>query len=126
MMGRNIIFHLYGEWYDGIEAGWKPEEYRKITAYWCKRVFGKTYPFDWDEMFDPDRSRYSLNDIILIVAKQLAIDLPDIDTITFVRGYTKKKMVFENAGISVGLGNPEWGAELGVNYFKFKLGRRLS
>lgn len=34
---------LKKEWYNMIESGVKPEEYRAITPYWQKRLVGKDY-----------------------------------------------------------------------------------
>jgi hypothetical protein len=34
---------LKGEYFDAIQAGTKPEEYRLTTPYWRKRLEGRTY-----------------------------------------------------------------------------------
>ena len=42
------ILHLplKAKWYDMQECGEKPEEYREVTPYWCKR-FLKDFPVGW-------------------------------------------------------------------------------
>lgn len=30
---------LKGKWYDMIESGEKPEEYRELTSYWTHRIY---------------------------------------------------------------------------------------
>ncbi|OCC05083.1 RNA-binding protein [Labrys sp. WJW] len=34
---------LKGEYFDAIKAGTKPREYRRVNAFWCKRLLGRTY-----------------------------------------------------------------------------------
>lgn len=39
----DLILHLKGEYFDQIERGEKPEEYRLQTPYWQKRLVGREY-----------------------------------------------------------------------------------
>ena len=48
-----------------------------------------------------------------------------IDAASFSYGYTKRRMTFECAGITIGRGRPEWGAP-DDEVFVIKLGRRIS
>lgn len=100
--GRNLILHLKGQWYDKIEFEGKLEEYRDYKEYWFKRLV--------------EEGNFSTKEIR---------KFKDFDTITFVYGYTKRKMIFECNGIEIGTGKPEWGAEPGREYFVIKLGDRL-
>ena len=34
----NLILHLNGEFFDQIASGTKPEEYRRVTPYWTRRI----------------------------------------------------------------------------------------
>lgn len=38
-----LFLILTGKWFDMIASGEKKEEYREITPYWEKRLFGKMY-----------------------------------------------------------------------------------
>ena len=91
---------LKKKWYDMIESGVKLEEYRDIKPHWTTRLV------------------------------EAIVDAPkfkDIETVTFYLGYTKNrpKMQFKVVGVCVGAGVPEWGAEIGKNYYVIKLGERL-
>ena len=106
------------KWYEMIESGQKREEYRKIGAFWSKRLcvsptVGKC------------RERVPMCKIG---------DVPDIarcwssrkfDFVRFHRAYTSTTMTFSVAGIEIAEGNPEWGAIPGVKYFVIKLGNRI-
>ena len=72
------------KWYDMIESGEKPEEYRDIQK-WRKRIIGKPFTH-----------------------------------VRFHRGYTSRVMYKRIESISVGTGNPDWGAEPGVKYLVIK------
>jgi hypothetical protein len=39
----DLILPLKGEYFDQIEAGTKPEEFRLCTPYWTKRLVGRQY-----------------------------------------------------------------------------------
>ena len=91
---------LKKKWYDMIESGIKLEEYRDIKEHWTTRLV------------------------------EAIVDTPkfkDIETVTFYLGYAKNrlKMQFKVVGVCVGAGVPEWGAEIGKNYYVIKLGERL-
>lgn len=38
-----LHLHLIGEYFDAIKAGTKPEEYRRCTEYWRKRLEDRMY-----------------------------------------------------------------------------------
>lgn len=40
---KTLDLHLKKRWYQMIESGEKPEEYREIKPYWEKRLIGKSY-----------------------------------------------------------------------------------
>lgn len=91
-----------------IKAKVKPEEYRKMKEYWSSRLIIPHQSEDGE--FEPH----------LVTFKYF-------DTITFRNGYGSKAptMVVECKGISIGVGNPDWGAPP-ENVFIIKLGDILS
>ncbi|WP_368735561.1 ASCH domain-containing protein [Ralstonia sp. ASV6] len=43
MTDRVLTIPVKGVYFDQIKAGTKPHEYRETTAYWQKRLVGRTY-----------------------------------------------------------------------------------
>lgn len=82
------------KWYDMIERGEKPEEYRDINGYWMPRLV--------------DLSK-SIN------------SFKPYTHVLFRRGYTKRTMLREIESISVGYGKPEWGAPTDRRVYIIKL-----
>ena len=78
---------LKKEWYDMIESGIKTEEYRIDKPYWRKRLLRCYKSIDW---CDDSVSCYT--------------------HIRFRYGYTKRTMLREIESITIGHGNPDWGA----------------
>lgn len=78
---------LKAKWYNMTESGEKPEEYREITPYWCKR---------------------------LLVYQDTVVDAiafrKDYTHVCFRYGYTKRCMVRRIDEITIGFGKTEWGA----------------
>lgn len=98
---RDLKLVLKYVWYDMIESGEKPEEYRAVTVFWRRRL-----ETGWNEPH---------------------LRFRKYDTVTFFRGYTKdrRQMTFEFKGTKCGTGNPAWGAVPGERYYVIKLGKRL-
>lgn len=70
-----------------IESGEKREEYREIKPFWCKRLLKyKNTIRDW------------------CVFRQ------DYTHVRFRYGYTKRTMLYKIDEITIGDGNPNWGA----------------
>lgn len=104
---------LKGEWYDMIAKGRKTEEYRDLTPYWIRRICESV------ERFAPGTQT---------IHHEGNVYLPkQFDVVVFYHGYRKdrQQMVFECAGISLGGGKRDWGANESKPYFNIKLGRRL-
>lgn len=40
---RTLTLALKGEYFDAIKACTKGEEFRKVTAYWCRRLEGQRF-----------------------------------------------------------------------------------
>lgn len=102
-MSKILCLPLKKEWYEMIESGVKTEEYREIKEYWKKRLTD----------ISPD---YELGKYVHRAKPYTHIK--------FSYGYTKRTMVFECKGITVGAGHKEWGAP-DENVFIIKLGKRI-
>lgn len=103
---------LKHKWYNLIASGEKKEEYRELSEYWTKRLLVLT-------LIGQKISHY-----LGRIEEKHIVGFRDYDTICFHFGYTRTTMTFEIKEISIGQGNPEWGAEPGKNYFIIKLGNR--
>lgn len=86
-----------------IESGEKPEEYREIKPYWIDRL---TWHERIDNMVDPQ------------------LTFKPYTHVCFHYGYTKRTMTFEIKRMSVGIGNPAWGAP-DYEVFIITLGKRI-
>ncbi len=104
-----LYLPLKAKWYEMIERGEKREEYRECSVYWIRRLMeydGKTYDIDNPNVaYDNYRTRR-------------------FDAVCFSYGYTKRRMLWECKGITIGQGRPEWGAPA-HGTFIIKLGKRL-
>ena len=95
-MKENItekILHLpvKAKWYEMQESGEKPEEYREYNEYWYKRLI------------DSDSLR------------------PKPYTHILLRyGYTKRFFIHRIDSITIGIGDPKWGAPIGREVFIIK------
>ena len=87
---------LKAKWYDMIDSGDKLEEYREYKDYWRKRLIDEE-----------------------------TLRLKPYTHVRFRYGYTKRTMLFEIAGITVGMGLPKWGAPTYREVFIIKLGQRI-
>lgn len=83
-----MILPIMKKWYDMILSGEKKEEYRNITQYYISR-FNNIFSNPEDEAW-----------------------------ITFRNGYSSASPSFmARCSLRKGYGNPNWGAELGKEYF---------
>lgn len=111
-MEKILDLPLKKEWYDMIESGIKTEEYREIKPYWCKRLGECALDLCW--LRDSDGSCSS-------VKAMRNINKPGYTHVRFRYGYTKRTMVREIESITIGHGNPDWGApEEKVFIIRFK------
>lgn len=109
-------------WYERIESGCKTEEYREIKAYWIPRLL---------EYADGSGiSRMAVNifvghhEILGLRLGQGVVVFKKYTHVKFSYGYTKRTMTFEIKSITIGKGNPEWGAPT-EDVFIIKLGKRV-
>lgn len=92
VLDLSLTYH----WYDEIEAGRKPEEYRSNTPFYRSRLM---CPESSEEVWK------------------------HYDAIRFRRGrFGKRTMLVEHKGTRLGVGNPEWGAPKDRKVFCLMLG----
>ena len=136
MVKQNIVLDLplKKEWYKMIESGIKKEEYREIKPYWCNRLlYGG--PLGINEYWKPFLQKthesikengekwpnaFNLEHLLVFEYGTRAYT-----HIRFRYGYTKRTMLFELKEITIGMGNPEWGAPEDKEVFILKLGDRI-
>ena len=93
---------LKKEWYNMIESGDKREEYRVIKPYWSKRLVGVDKP---------------------LFSYRYGYQHANVKGYTHVRfryGYTKRTMLYKIDEITIGRGNPNWGAPSDKDVFIIK------
>lgn len=99
---------LKTKWYDMIERGEKPFEYRAESPYWIKRL---TYlntdfiPFSYRNGYEP-------------------IPFKEYTHVRFHRAYTKTTMLLKLNGMDYGFGNSALGAP-DEEVFILELGKRI-
>jgi len=92
---------LKAKWYDMQESGEKTEEYREITPYWCKRIYGCPANIDWCH----DKHTRCTGCSVLH-----RLHPKDYTHVLLRYGYTQRCIVRRIDSISIGRGNPQWGA----------------
>lgn len=108
-------------WYDEIEAGRKPEEYRDTTDYYINRLMYRK-DIERERKFREfaGMEQLTLREFVRWFAKHY-------DAIRFHRGQGgRKTMLLEFEGLAVGKGNPEWGAPTDREVFIIKLGKQIN
>ena len=105
-MKNTLHLPLKKQWYEMIESGIKTEEYREIKPYWTRRFIGMNQP-----LFS---FRYGYQQA----------NFKGYTHVRFSYGYTNRTMTFEIKEITIGKGNPEWGAPK-EDVFIIKLGERI-
>ena len=113
------ILHLplKAKWYDMIDRGEKPEDYREIKPYWEKRLV------DYKAL-KANYQAIALKRYMLGIGTDVCKAFPRGYThVLFRRGYTKRTMLFGLDEIKIGIGNPDWGAPK-EPVFIIKLGGR--
>ena len=117
MLKQNIVLDLplKKKWYEMIESYIKKEEYREIKSYWRKRLLRCYKSIDWCD------DSISCSTCSVFRGKLFR----DYTHVRFRYGYTKRTMLFELKGITIGKGKPEWGAPEDKEVFILKLGDRI-
>ena len=106
------------KWYDMIASGEKKEEYRELTPYWAKRLL-------WDDDYDEppgDLEAHMEPNLLWNAVFCGSFKFRDFSHVHFTRGYPRKDdtarhMVRKIKEMVITAGRPEWGAEIGKEYF---------
>lgn len=118
------------KWYDMEESGEKPEEYREIKPYWFKRLI--QYDREMYVGGDPipayfcDRAPFDTpaGNIKWDLDMSGALEFKKFTHVRFRRGYTNTTMLIKCEGITIGKGEPAWGAPE-EEVFIIKLGEKV-
>ena len=95
------ILHLplKAKWFNMQESGEKPEEYREITPYWCNRLLGH------------ERALFSYRN------NYQSCNVKGYTHVLLRYGYTQRCIIRRIDSITIGRGNPEWGAPVDRDVF---------
>lgn len=107
-----------------IESGEKREEYRNVTPYWMKRLV-------WDADYNEPVSKDDVEFLCSLVGRDdgttgnffgAGWEPKPYTHVRFRYGYTKRTMLYTISEITIGHGNPNWGAPTDKEVFIIKLG----
>jgi hypothetical protein len=104
-----LILPIKKQWFDMILSGEKTEEYRDIKPYYERRFMKATMldAYENDEEFD-------FNEQIR--------KCPSSMTVALRNGYRSDSPVIVcGCKLTIGKGNPKWGAEPGKEYYVLKI-----
>lgn len=126
----NLQLSLKTNWFNMTKKNIKKEDYRDITPYWIKRLTYNEIDLtieDIEYALCAMRDGYTTEQ----VADIYGLYIRPFKTNTMTLGYPKKTdneriLKLEHKGISVGFGNPEWGADPNKVYFIIKHGAILN
>lgn len=105
-MTRTLRLTVKKKWFDMIKSGEKTEEYREVKRYWTRRL--SEPPQCPNEWVSPVFYKFS--------------------HVLFVNGYgnTRPRVLKECKGITIGRGNPKWGAPIDRDVFIIQLGKEVT
>lgn len=112
---------LKGKWYDMIESGEKKEEYREIKEYWIKRLA----KCKGDNHHDKTGFWCKKANCFSCVVRGNGFHPVEYTHVRFRYGYTKRTMLFKLNSVTIGKGNPQWGAP-DYETFILKLEERIN
>jgi hypothetical protein len=121
-MEKVLHLNLKRKWFNMIKSGEKKEEYRELTNYWFKRLFGQY-------AINPDTGQKASAETTYSVLSQnsdvIIRSFPRIKytSILFSNGYAKDRDQISVSlhGIVICEGKKEWGALPGRKYFVITL-----
>ena len=117
ILDLSLTYH----WYDEIEAGRKPEEYRDTTDYYTSRLMYRK-DIESERRFREfaGMEQLTLPELVRWFAKQY-------DAIRFHRGQgSRTTMLVEYKGLAIGRGNTAWGAPTDKDVYILKLGNKIN
>jgi hypothetical protein len=123
---KNLQLSLKKKWFDMTASGEKSEDYREINEYWFNRLFADIDKEDMPIILQRLNNGWSIERIEEFYLHCLKPFTQNTMTLGYpVKCDKDKTLVFKHAGIHIGEGKPEWGAEAGKLYFVIKHGERL-
>lgn len=103
-----LVLPIKKKWFDMIASGEKSEEYREIKPYWTSRFM--------NELGFPKNEIENVHKLLARGGKTKDIE------VMFRNGYSKDSLVlFAKVRLSIGYGNPEWGAEPHKDYYRLHI-----
>lgn len=106
-----LILPIKEKWFNMIASGEKEEEYREIKPYWTSR-FIKALGF-------PKSETENVHKLLARRGKTKDIE------VMFRNGYSQDSpTLLARVRLSIGYGNPEWGAEPGKNYYRLHIKKK--
>src|SRR5690606_12973140 len=125
---KNLQLSLKTKWFRMTESGEKPEDYRDINDYWCRRFLEpdeETEGAIWSEMIDDLQNPTKKHDDVYECLSYFGVRFKWFDCNIMTLGYPKSTDIsrivkHRHDGIEIRTGNPEWGAEPGKLDFVIK------
>ena len=125
---------LKKQWFDMTKTGIKPEDYREVNHYWCRRILEvdeETGSDVWHELItdlaNPDKRHEDVYQCLSF----FGVRFKKFDFNVMTLGYPKatdsdRIMKLEHKGIEIRTGKPEWGAVPDKLYFVIMHGAILT
>lgn len=120
---NTLYLSLKSTWYELIESLIKPEEYRGITAHWITRLLEYS---DGEKIMEGVAIYFQQHqEILKFRIEEGVIVFKKFEKVRFSYGYTSRRMSFKIGGMTIGRGNPEWGAPKDEDVFIINLEEKL-
>ena len=121
----SLRLSLKTKWFEMTKSGIKPEDYREINRYWCRRLLefdDETEVIDWGRLIEDLSNPEKIHEDIYECLSFYGARFKKFDVNIMTLGYpkstdTERILNLEHKGIEIRTGNPEWGAELNKKYF---------
>lgn len=131
-MEKNLQMSLKRKWFEMTKAGIKPEDYRDINDYWCRRLLYIEEYMEhgiWNEMIEDLSNTNRRHENINECMKFFDVKFKQFDYNIMTLGYPSKDdhdriLKLPHTGIEIRTGNPDWGAKPGKLYFVIKHGKQ--
>lgn len=109
---KKLHLTLRKQWFDMIDSGEKLEEYREIKEYWGSRLLHKCIsPTKYYTNMNKTPMFREFSSVVFYYGCAPSTKFPHIE--------------FESPVITIGRGNPEWGAPVDKDVFIIRFGRRV-
>jgi hypothetical protein len=134
MSKQTLRLPLEKKWFDMTKAGIKPEDYREINEYWCRRLLEVNKEIEWgvwqeliEDLSNPNRRHENIYQCLLF----FGVNFKKFTINTMKLGYPsnddKERILnLEHKGIKIRHGNADWGAEPNKVYFVILHGKIIN